>query len=279
MASKAVVCTYVGIFLFLVMILTQMGFLLALQLWYLPFSKVLLGSSLLYLFLCLYLAISALFMTRTAAGGDTGHLRLSTVIWTGYVVFILVPNIIAIFGHAVQVHGLLEDGSFLASYLLKRLICVPPFALLLLINTTANYEWYLSLQMSIDLFDITEMLVVVLESTGQENGPSQKLSLTMIGVACFGYLLTSMHMEETKFVAGVIKTRFITTLVRNILQMVVVNSSFLLFRLSLEHWKDKLIFISKNVIGIFYSLWTIINLLLKRHKCYNYVANLTDGSE
>lgn len=255
-----------------------MGFFAAYQLIYLP-SK--LGLPLLFLtpsmqfFVIGYeLIVVFLCICEPEEDRDSNTLRLSTLIWVGYVLFGLVPSVIAIWGFVEEDD--LDKGSVLGPNLLKGIICITPFVLLLLTNvieTSIDDDaseqrrerlWYMSLQITVDLFDVTEMLDVILEAQEQENVISREYRIAITIVACFAYLLTSLQMEETKIMkAGQTKTRFKTTLTRNVLQMVFVNCPFLFFRLILKSWKKETIFISKNIIGIIYSLWKICKLCAK----------------
>lgn len=276
MASSVVF--FGGYFLCFVLILTQMGFFDAYQLTYLP-SK--LGLVFVFLtpivqsfFIGYELLVVFLYICGREEDRDSNTVRLSTLIWVGYVLFGLVPSVIAIWGFVEDDD--LDKGSVLGPNLLKGIICITPFVLLLLTNvieTSIDDDaseqrrerlWYMSLQITVDLFDVTEMLDVTLEAQEQENVISREYRIAITTVACFAYLLTSLQMEETKITkAGQTKTRFKTTLSRNVLQMVFVNCPFLFFRLILKSWKKETIFISKNVIGIIYSLWKICKLCAK----------------
>lgn len=271
MASSVVF--FGGCFLCFVLILIQMGFFVAYQVSYLSF----IGE---FVFLLpvvdVFFVVIAVFCYMLSYEDDRNgsRLRLSTLVWMVYVILGLVPSVIAIWGFVE--YDDLDKGSVLGSNLLKGIICITPFVLLLLTNvieTSIDDDaseqrkerlWYMSLQITVDLFDVTEMLDVILEAQEQENVISREYRIAITTVACFAYLLTFLQMEETKIMkAGQTKTRFKTTLTRNVLQMVFVNCPFLFFRLILKSWKKETIFISKNIIGIIYSLWKICKLCTK----------------
>ena len=208
---------------------------------------------------------------------DTSRLRVSTLIWVGYVLFGVVPSVIAIWVFVVDAG--LDKSSFLGPNLLKGIMCITPFVLLLMTNTTEDdiseqrreRLWHMSFQIAVDLFDVTEMLHAILEAQEQEIAISRNVRIGMTAIACFAYLLPSFQMEETKILkAEQTKTRFKTTLVRNVLQMIVVNLPLLIFRVTLKSWKNESIFISKNIIGIAYSIWKICKLCTKCNSDENY---------
>ncbi|XP_068761846.1 uncharacterized protein [Montipora capricornis] len=266
------VLNYLGRFLIVVLTLTQLVFFVAYPLVVnYRFASLIVVVAILICYFVGTIMMLVAFSMFSHAYGDTDGLRSSTLIWTGYVAIYLVPNIVITFGFVVDA---LEEDGFLWYRVLKRVLCITPFILLLLIliSTKAadSFEryrkqmWYLSFQMVIELFDISEMLSIVLDAKQQKYGISHvhEFGVAVTTVACFAYLITPLQMEETIFVGGEIKTRYKTTLVRHVLQMIGVNLLFLIFRLTLEHGKDSSISIgiSKNVLGMLYSMWTIIDL-------------------
>lgn len=256
------------------LILTQEFFLVIHQVFSLIFWKL----SLIWFALpaCTFLFSTIIFMVITFIAlhhadrdtdTDARRPRPSTFIWTVYVALILVPNIIMTFGFFA--HELEEVGIF-GLRALKRILCMTPFIFLLLMSSVdANsFErcreqmWYLSFHMTIELFDITEMLGIVLDVKQQNYDITIEFEKVVTLVACFAYLLTPLQMEETKFMGGEPKIRYKMTLVRNLLQMIGVNLLFLIVRLTLAHGNDNSISIgiSKNVLGMLYSAWTIFHL-------------------
>ena len=267
MSSCVVFCG--GCFLCAVLILIQVGFFVAYQVTYLFSLKLVIGYAVLAI-ICAVAIVAVCLCVMCEEHRDTSRLRVSTLIWVVYVSFGVVPSVIAIWVFVVDAG--LDKSSFLGPNLLKGIMCITPFVLLLMTNTTEDEIseqrrerlWHMSFQIAVDLFDVTEMLHAILEAQEQEIAISRNVRIGMTVIACFAYLLPSFQMEETKILkAGQAKTRFKTTLVRNVFQMIGVNLPLLIFRLTLKSWKNESIFISKNIIGIAYSFWKMCKLCWK----------------
>lgn len=275
MSSCVVFCG--GCFLCAVLILIQVGFFVAYQVTYLFSLTLLFGYAGLACICVVAIAAVCLCVIMCKEDRDTRRLRVSTLIWVGYVLFGVVPSVITIWVFVVDAG--LDKSSFLGPNLLKGIICITPFVLLLMTNTTKDdiseqrreRLRHMSFQIAVDLFDVTDMLHAILEAQEQEIAISRNVRIGMTAIACFAYLLTSLQMEETKILnTGQTKPRYKTTLVRNVLQMIAVNLPLLIFRLTLKSCKNESIFISKNIIEIAYSIWKICKLYTKCNLDENY---------
>jgi len=188
-------------------------------------------------------------------------------VWAVYICCALLPNIVVIFGFVVDD---LEKEKFLGPNVLKIVLCITPLLLLLLLNTADHDDDHdqtakelrrelvskLSVQMAIDLFDAVEMLDIVLDEKEHNYGISKGFGIATTVVACLSFFLPPWQMAETKFKYGKPKkTRYKTTLIRNIAEMIAVNSVFLGVRLVVffKYGKDESIFIAKNGIAIILS--------------------------
>ena len=199
--------------------------------------------------------------------GDNAGLLPFFWVWAVYIFCALLPNIVVTFGFVVDD---LEKEKFLGPNVLKIVLCITPLLLILLVNT-ADYGddnddsakelrrelvSKLSVQMAIDLFDAVEMLDIVLDEKEHNYGITKGFGIAMTVVACLSFFLSPFQMAETKFNEGKpIKSRYKTTLIRNIAEMIAVNLVFLVVRLVVffKYGKDESIFIAKNGIAIILS--------------------------
>ena len=147
---------------------------------------------------------------------------------------------------------------------LKVVLCLTPVLFLFLLNTASDLsesEEYrelasqFSIQITIDLFDGVEMLDVVLDERENSHGISKEFGIAMIVVACFGFTLSLLQMAEYKLDDGHYQLRKKLSIVRNVMQLSLVNLVFLIIRLVIfiKYKKDESIFIAKNGIAIFLS--------------------------
>ena len=223
-------------------------------------------------------------------------LRWLFYVWMLYVLA-LVVNIGIIFG---RVGDKLDSEKFLGPNVLKGVLCLTPPLLLLLLHNADDLDRSherkdlvskLSYQMAIDLFDVVDMIDIVLDDIGHGNGtlnnssvcqpclcantslnatampmsePMASLGLEaipegfgigMVAVACASLLISIWQLAENKLSANDTKIRFKTAVIRNIVEIVFVNSVFLIIRavVYVKYQRDESIFIAKNIISIVLS--------------------------
>ena len=210
-------------------------------------------------------------------------LRWLFYVWLSYVITLLV-NIWIIFG---TIGDKLDSRKFLGPNILKGVLCVTPPLLLLLLhnaddldrsNARKHLVSKLSFQMVVDLFDFVDMIAIVLEdkrhgSTSYSNAniiinetqPTiatsslttipESFGLVMVAVASLSLLMSLWQLFENKLSRDYTKIRFRTTVLRNLVQIVLVNLPFLIIRLVVYamYKKDESIFITKNIISIVWS--------------------------
>ena len=248
---KSIRLVFVGRFAVLALFLTQCGFFAAYPTWYSDDSRwipvfLLYTPAILYWCYCL----------KT----DAGLIRMF-ITWVLYVVVALVPNIGITFGVCWDE---LDKENFLGPNCLKVILCLTPVLFLSLLNTAddlSENEDYrqlakeLSVHISIDLFDGVEMLDVVLDERENNYGIKTGFGIAMVTVACFSFLLSLLQMAENKLQNGSCQLREKLAIIRNVIQMVFVNSVFLVIRLVIffKYKKDESIFIAKNGIAIILS--------------------------
>ncbi|CAH3111969.1 unnamed protein product, partial [Pocillopora meandrina] len=80
--------------------------------------------------------------------------------------------------------------------------------------------------------------------------------MVMVAVASLSLLLSLWQLFENKLSRNYTKIRFRTTVLRNLVQIVLVNLFFLIIRLVVYamYQKDESIFITKNIISIVWSI-------------------------
>ena len=202
-------------------------------------------------------------------------LRWLFYVWLSYVITLLV-NIWIIFG---TIGDKLDSRKFLGPNILKGVLCVTPPLLLLLLhnaddldrsNARKHLVSKLSFRMVVDLFDVVSMIDIVMEDKGHgstsysnaniiinETQPTiATSSLTTIPeVASLSLLMSLWQLFENKLSRDYTKIRFRTTVLRNLVQIVLVNLPSLIIRLVVYamHKKDESIFITKNIISIVWS--------------------------
>ena len=198
--------------------------------------------------------------------------------------FTLLVNIWIIFG---TIGDKLDSRKFLGPNILKGVLCVTPPLLLLLLhnaddldrsNARKHLVSKLSFQMVVDLFDFVDMIAIVLEdkrhgSTSYSNAKiianetqptiatsslttiPESFGLVMVAVASLSLLMSLWQLFENKLSRDYTKIRFRTTVLRNLVQIVLVNLFFLIIRLIVYamYKKDESIFITKNIISIVWS--------------------------
>ena len=202
-------------------------------------------------------------------------LRWLFYVWLSYVITLLV-NIWIIFG---TIGDKLDSRKFLGPNILKGVLCVTPLLLLLLLhnaddldrsNARKHLVSKLSFRMVVDLFDVVSMIDIVMEDKGHgstsysnaniiinETQPTiATSSLTTIPeVASLSLLMSLWQLFENKLSRDYTKIRFRTTVLRNLVQLVLVNLFFLIIRpvVYAMYKKDESIFITKNIISIVWS--------------------------
>ena len=254
--TKAVGLIYIGRSVFVILLLVQCGFLAVYPAKYTDDFRwlavaTLYAPALLYWLYCL----------KTHAG----LLRMFFT-WGLYVVIALVPNIAITFAVCGED---LDKNNFLGPNFLKVVLCLTPVLFLFLLNTASDLSeseefrqlaWQFSIQITIDLFDGVEMLDVVLDERENSNGISKEFGIAMIAVACFGFALSLLQMAEYNLDdKGHYQRRKKLSIVRNVMQLILVNLVFLIIRLVIfiKYKKDESIFIAKNGIAIFLSSFEI----------------------
>lgn len=208
-------------------------------------------------------------------------------VWVSYVIT-LVVNIGILFG---TIGDKLESERFLGPNVLKGVLCVtPPLLLLLLHNATdldrsnerKDLVSKLCYQMAIDLFDVVDMIDIVLEDkrhgsancscaniTINETNPTiatsslntipESFGMVMIAVASVSLLMSLWQLFENKLSRRDTKIRFRATVLRNLVEIALVNFVFLIIRLVVyaKYRRDESIFIAKNIISIVLSILDI----------------------
>lgn len=202
-------------------------------------------------------------------------LRLLLLVWSLYILALIV-NIGIIFGLVGDKLGIRKFPSL---GVLKGILCLTPALLLLLLHNADDLDrsqerkdlvFKLSFQMAIDLFDVIDMIDIVLDDIGRAN-EAQSLSTdviatlnktlketllsftlnttgistpeltkslaippvfggVMIGVACFSLVLSIWQWAENKLSSHEPKIQFRTAVARNVLEVIFVNFVFLIIR-------------------------------------------------
>ena len=210
-------------------------------------------------------------------------LRWLFYVWLSYVITLLV-NIWIIFG---TIGDKLDSRKFLGPNILKGVLCVTPPLLLLLLHNADDLDLSnarkhlvskLSFQMVVDLFDVVSMIDIVMEDKGHgstsysnaniiinQTQPTiatsslttipESFGMVMVAVASLSLLMSLWQLFENKLSRDYTKIRFRTTVLRNLVQIVLVNLFFLIIRLVVYamYKKDESIFITKNIISIVWS--------------------------
>ena len=211
-------------------------------------------------------------------------------VWVLYVITLIV-NIGVLFG---TIGDKLESEKFLGPNVLKGVLCVTPPLLLLLLHSANDLDnerkdlvSKLSYQMAIDLFDVVDMIDIVLEDkrrgsancscaniTINETNPTiatsslntipESFGIAMIAVASFSLLMSIWQLFENKLSRhpldhDVTKIHFRATVLRNLVEIALVNFVFLIIRLVVyaKYRRDESIFIAKNIISIVLSILDI----------------------
>ncbi|KAJ7370867.1 hypothetical protein OS493_029411 [Desmophyllum pertusum] len=201
---------------------------------------------------------------------DNSFCRTSPVILRlGLYILALITSIAVVFG---VVGDRIDKEKLLGPNALKLVLCITPLLLLLLLRTADDWEETehrelvskLSFHMAIDLFDVVDMIDIVLEEYEHDIGIPKGFGIAMIVVACYTLLLSPWQLAENKLARGDAKIRFRTAVLRNIVEIVLVNLPFLVIRavVFFKYGKDESIFIAKNGIAIVLSLLDIRHLLV-----------------
>ena len=197
------------------------------------------------------------------------NLRWLFAVWFVYVIG-LVVSIGVIFGRTDTIEDKLDKDVFLSPNILKLTLCLSPILLLLLLSTgedSMTYRdliWMLSLRIALDLFDGVEMLEFILEENELCHAVSKGFEKVIIAFVCFSFMISPLQLMEIKISRSLDewKKRKCTTVSRTTIQILCVNTAFLVFRLVLffEYSKDASIFLAKNVIIIFLGLFEICSI-------------------
>ena len=281
---------FVGRLAFVLLLLTQGGFLVAYSV---DYDEVAVGAPIVQGVLFAITAFVWLALIFTEA-------KLSRLfyVWVLYV-FTLVVNIGILFG---TIGDKLDSNKFLGPNVLKGVLCVTPPLLLLLLHNADDLDRSddavrandddaverkdlvskLSYQMAIDLFDVVDMIDIVLEdkrhgsancscanTTINETNPTSATSslktipesfgIVMVTVASLSLLMSLWQLFENKLSKDDTKIRFRATVLRNLVEIALVNFVFLIIRLVVyaEYRRDESIFIAKNIISIVLSILEI----------------------
>ena len=281
---------FVGRLAFVLLLLTQGGFLVAYSV---DYDEVAVGAPIVQGVLFAITAFVWLALIFTEA-------KLSRLfyVWVLYV-FTLVVNIGILFG---TIGDKLDSNKFLGPNVLKGVLCVTPPLLLLLLHNADDLDRSddavrandddaverkdlvskLSYQMAIDLFDVVDMIDIVLEdkrhgsancscanTTINETNPTSATSslktipesfgIVMVTVASLSLLMSLWQLFENKLSTDDTKIRFRATVLRNLVEIALVNFVFLIIRLVVyaEYHRDESIFIAKNIISIVLSILEI----------------------
>ena len=208
-------------------------------------------------------------------------------VWVSYVIT-LVVNIGILFG---TIGDKLDSEKFLGPNVLKGVLCVTPPLLLLLLHNADDLDRSderkdlvskLSYQMAIDLFDVVDMIDIVLEdkrhgsvncscanvtvnetqrtiATSSLNTIPESFGIVMVAVASLSLLMSLWQLFENKLSRHDTKIRFRATVLRNLVEIALVNFAFLIIRLVVyaKYRRDESIFIAKNIISIVLSILEI----------------------
>ena len=270
---------FVGRLAFALLLLTQGGFLVAYSV---DYDEVAVEAPIVQGVLFAITAFVWLALICTEA-------KLSRLfyVWVLYV-FTLVVNIGILFG---TIGDKLDSNKFLGPNVLKGVLCVTPPLLLLLLHNADDLDRSderkdlvskLSYQMAIDLFDVVDMIDIVLEdkrhgsancscanTTINETTPTSATSslktipesfgIVMVTVASLSLLMSLWQLFENKLSRDDTKIRFRATVLRNLVEIALVNFVFLIIRLVVyaEYHRDESIFIAKNIISIVLSILEI----------------------
>ena len=260
MAHRAVICLRcLGSFVFFALMAIQCGFLVS-------FAAKYKDEPLWYLAALFY--VPSLLFWIGAFCRRKADLRRFFIVWALYMWLGLFPNTVIIFGFVVDD---IKEESPLTPQALKIVLCITPLLLLLLVNTAKdsyssdNKELVakLSVQMAIDLFDAVEMLDIILDEKEHKFNISKGYEIAMICVVCISFCLSPWQMAENKVSRwSEPKTRYKTSLLRNVVEMFGVNAAFLVIRVLVfvNYGKDETIFIAKNVIAIILSVLEVVHL-------------------
>lgn len=274
---------FLSCLVFGLLLLTQGGFLVAYSV---DYDEVAVWAPIVQgvLFAITALVWLALICTKKA------ELSFLFYVWVLYVIT-LVVNIGILFG---TIGDKLESERFLGPNVPKGVLCVTPPLLLLLLHNANDLDRSnerkdlvskLSYQMAIDLFDVVDMIDIVLEDkrhgsancscaniTINETNPTMATSslntipesfgMVMIAVASVSLLMSLWQLFENKLSSHPIhdtKIRFRATVLRNLAEIALVNFLFLVIRLVVyaKYRRDESIFIAKNITSIVLSILDI----------------------
>ena len=190
------------------------------------------------------------------------NLQWLFVVWLLYtIVFVIFIGVI--FGGDEPLENKLKKEECFGPNVLKMTLCLSPVLLLLLLSTGTDSMSYIELTGMLSLRIALDQCSMELEVTLDENELSHEIPRSfeegIIVVVCFSFLLSTLQLMEIKMDDGDRKPRKCTSVSRKTLQILFVNGVFLVLRLILfrKYGKDASIFIAKNGIIIFLSLFEI----------------------
>ena len=192
------------------------------------------------LFMCFFLVLS-----------KKAKLRWLFLTWGLYVLGLVVSTAIVF----TTVGDSIDKERFLGPNVLKKVLCITPVLLLLLLKNAEDVKDHkdlvssLCFQIVLDLFDAIEIIDIVLEEREHSYGISKEFGIAMVVLACISFLLSPWKMAENDVEKGKLRRR--TAKWRYIVEMIVENFAFLVIRLVIvfKYNKDESIFIAKNGIA------------------------------
>ena len=189
-------------------------------------------------------------------------LRWLFLTWGLYVLGLVVSTAIVF----TTVGDSLDKERFLGPNVLKKVLCITPVLLLLLLKNAEdvkdhkNFVSSLCFQIVLDLFDAIEIIDIVLEEREHSYGISKEFGIAMVVLACISFLLSPWKMAENDVEKGKLRRR--TAKWRYIVEMIIENFAFLVIRLVIvfKYNKDESIFIAKNGIAFVLGFMEIRDL-------------------
>lgn len=271
---------FVGRLVFFLLLLTQGGFLVSYSV---DYDEVAVWAPIVQGGLYAITALVWLVLIRKKA-----ELQSLFYVWVSYVIT-LVVNIGILFG---TIGDKLDSEKFLGPNVLKGVLCVTPPLLLLLLHNADDLDRSherkdlvskLSYQMAINLFDVVDMIDIVLEDKRHGNGANcscanitinetnptiatsslntipEGFGMAMVAVASVSLLMSLWQLFENKLSRHPkedTKIRFRAAVLRNLVEIALVNFVFLIIRLVVfaKYRRDESIFIAKNIISIVLSI-------------------------
>ena len=180
------------------------------------------------------------------------------IAWLLYTVA-LVASIGIIFSTVVEK---LDTSDVFGPKALKMVLCITPVLLILLLNVTIpsgneKFVERLSITTVLDLFDGIEMLeVILLQKENSSFDFPKSLETWIVIFVSINFLLSPMVLFQRKEKGQKIKSRKKTLAIRTFIQVIFVNTAFLVIRCVIwsKYKHDASIFIAKNILSIIISV-------------------------